>query len=72
MSIWFFVPSRRKIAIRNLRREGLEALKALETNKEISQDEHKQASTQLQKITDTYIAGTDQLGKEKETELRQV
>jgi ribosome recycling factor len=62
----------RKIAIRNLRRDGLEELKALEGDKEISQDEHKAAAAQLQKITDTYIAGTDQLGKDKETELRRV
>ena len=62
----------RKIAIRNLRRDGLEELKTLETEKEISQDQHKQAAAQLQKITDTYIAGTDQAGKDKETELRQV
>jgi len=62
----------RKIAIRNLRRDGLEDLKDMENKKEISQDQHKVAAAQLQKITDTYIAGTDQLGKEKETELRQV
>ena len=62
----------RKIAIRNLRRDGLEDLKDLETKKEISQDQHKQAAAQLQKITDTYIASTDQTGKDKETELRQV
>ncbi len=62
----------RKIAIRNLRRDGLEELKTLETDKEISQDQHKQASTQLQKITDTFIGNLDQIGKDKETELRQV
>lgn len=62
----------RKIALRNLRRDGLEDLKALEANKEISQDQHKLAAAQLQKITDTYTAGTDQVGKDKETELRQV
>lgn len=62
----------RKIAIRNLRRDGLEELKKLETDKEISQDQHKQAAAQLQKITDTSIANLDQTGKEKETELRQV
>lgn len=62
----------RKIAIRNLRRDGLEDLKALETQKEISQDQHKQASAQMQKITDAFIASADQIGKDKETELRQV
>ncbi len=62
----------RKIAIRNLRRDGLEELKGAETKKEISQDEHKQASAQLQKITDNYIAALDQAAKDKEIELRQV
>lgn len=62
----------RKIAIRNIRREGLEELKELENKKELSQDQHKQASAQLQKITDNYIAALDQAGKDKEIELRQV
>ena len=62
----------RKIAIRNLRRDALEELKKAETAKEISQDQHKIAAAQLQKITDTFTTGLDQVGKEKETELRQV
>jgi ribosome recycling factor len=62
----------RKIALRNLRRDGLEELKDLEGEKGISQDEHKQASTQLQKMTDAFTGNAEQIGRDKEAELRQV
>lgn len=62
----------RRIAIRNLRRDGLEELKELEEKKEISQDQHKQASNQLQKLTDAFIANAEQIGRDKEAELKQV
>ena len=45
------------------------ALKELEKNKDISQDEHKRLLIQLQKITDGLIAETEQTGQAKETEL---
>jgi ribosome recycling factor len=61
-----------KIALRNVRRDSLEDLKKLEKDKEISQDEHKRASDQLQKLTDGFIASMDQAGKEKEAELMEV
>lgn len=62
----------KKVAIRNLRREALEELKKAERNKEISQDEEKRAADQLQKITDSFIAGADQVGQHKEAELAEV
>jgi len=62
----------RKIAIRNLRREAMDELKGLEKNKEISQDEHKRAMVQLQKITDSFTADTEQAGHDKELELIEV
>jgi len=62
----------RRIAIRNLRREAMEEVKRLERNKDISQDEHKRALDQLQKLTDSFIAQTDQTGRDKETELAEV
>ncbi len=62
----------RRISIRNLRREAMEELKELEKNKEISQDEHKRALSQLQKLTDSFIADTEQTGRDKEAELREV
>ncbi len=62
----------KKIAIRNLRREAMDALKGLEKNKDISQDEHKRALTQLQKLTDSFIADAEQIGRDKEAELMEV
>ena len=62
----------RRIVIRNLRREAMEALKELEKDKEISQDEHKRASNQLQNLTDSFIADTEQIGRDKEAELTEV
>lgn len=61
-----------KIAIRNIRRDALEDLKKLEKDKEISQDDHKRASDQLQKLTDSFIVNMEQLGKDKEAELMEV
>ena len=62
----------RRVAIRNLRREAMDELKELEKAKDVSQDEHKRISNQLQQLTDSFIANTEQIGKEKEAELVQV
>jgi len=62
----------RRIAIRNLRREATDELKELEKNKDISQDEHKRALNQLQKLTDSFIDDIKQIGRGKEAELMQV
>lgn len=59
----------RRVAIRNLRREAADELKEFEKNKDISQDEHKRILNQLQKLTDSFIADTEQIGQDKETEL---
>jgi len=62
----------RRIAIRNLRREAMDELKGLEKNKDISQDEHKRAQDQLQKLTDSFIAEIERIGRDKEAELMEV
>ena len=62
----------RKIAIRNLRREALEELRKLEKSKDISKDEDKRAQDQLQKITNSFITTTEQIGHDKELELMEV
>jgi len=62
----------RRIALRNLRREAMDGFKESERNKEISQDEHKRISNQLQKLTDNFIADAEQVGRDKEAELVQV
>ncbi len=62
----------RRVAIRNLRREAMDELRELEKTKDISQDEHKRALNQLQNLTDSFIANTEQTGQDKEAELMQV
>ena len=47
-------------------------IKRMEKDKEISQDEHKRALDQLQKITDVFMAEIEMLGKDKEQELSEV
>lgn len=61
-----------RVVVRNLRREVMDELKKLEKDKELSQDELKRALEQLQKVTDSFIAGIDQVGRDKEAELEEV
>ena len=61
-----------RVAIRNVRRDGLEHLRKAVHDKEISEDDQRKAHDQLQKLTDRYIAIIDQRGKEKEAELMEV
>jgi ribosome recycling factor len=61
-----------KVAIRNLRREVMDELRFQEKNKEISQDEHKRAQGQLQKVTDSFIAEIERVGQDKEKEVMEV
>ncbi|MCG4585977.1 ribosome recycling factor, partial [Anaerosalibacter bizertensis] len=61
-----------KIAIRNTRREANDRLKKMEKNKEISEDERKQAEIETQNITDKYIDEIDKLTEKKEEELMEV
>jgi ribosome recycling factor len=62
----------RRIAIRNLRRDAMDELKESEKNKDISQDEHKRAISQLQKLTDSLITTAEQIGQDKEATLTEV
>lgn len=62
----------RRVVIRNLRREAMDELRGLEKNKDISQDELKRALDQLQKLTDSFIADTEQIGRDKEAEIMEV
>ncbi|MEK6589485.1 MAG: ribosome recycling factor [Nitrospinota bacterium] len=58
-----------KVAVRNVRRESLEHLKALEKDKKISQDDHKRAHDEIQKITDKFIKKVDEIVAKKEKEI---
>ena len=58
-----------RIAIRNVRRDGMEALKADENKKEISEDERKRSETEVQKLTDDQIKAADEVAAQKEKEI---
>lgn len=58
-----------KIAIRNVRRDAMESLKADEKKKEISEDERKRMEEEVQKSTDKYVADTDTAASKKEQEI---
>ncbi len=58
-----------KVAVRNVRRDGMDALKADEKNKDISEDEHKRLDTEVQKLTDDTIKEIDVAAHAKEQEI---
>lgn len=58
-----------KIAIRNIRRDANSDFKALEKDKEISEDDEKRAEDRVQQLTDKYVAVVDEVVKEKEAEI---
>ncbi|WP_427965089.1 ribosome recycling factor [Altererythrobacter sp.] len=58
-----------KIAIRNVRRDGMEALKADEKKKEISEDDRKRLEDEVQKLTDKYVGEADAAAAKKEQEI---
>jgi ribosome recycling factor len=60
------------VAIRNVRRDAIEHLKALQKNKEISEDDLKSAEVKAQKLTDKYVAEVHELQKKKDAELMEV
>ncbi len=61
-----------KVAVRNVRRDGLESLRKLERDKAISQDQNRRSQDQLQKTTDGFIKSMDQVSTAKEAEIMQV
>ena len=61
-----------KISIRNIRRNGMDYLKQEEKNKNISEDESKKLSNDLQKLTDEFIKKIEIKIKEKEQEILKV
>ena len=58
-----------KIAVRNVRRDGMESLKADEKKKEISEDERKRLEDEVQKLTDSHIADIDAAVEKKVQEI---
>lgn len=61
-----------KVAVRNIRRDGMEQFKKMEKNSEITEDELKKNSDKLQKLTDKYIEEIDKVSAEKEKDIMSI
>lgn len=61
-----------KIAIRNIRRDGIEKIKKLEKEKEIGQDESKKFQENIETITSLKISIIDEIQKSKEADLKNI
>lgn len=61
-----------RVAVRNVRRDGMELLKKLEKDKKIGQDEQHSKGDELQKLTDSHIKDIDAALHAKEQEIMQV
>ncbi|WP_421786702.1 ribosome recycling factor [Hyphobacterium sp.] len=61
-----------RVAIRNIRRDGMDTLKQMEKDGEISEDELKSQSDSVQKLTDDYVGKVDSSLKSKQDEIMQV
>jgi ribosome recycling factor len=61
-----------RTAVRNVRRDGNDALKKLAKDKKISEDDEKRALEEVQKMTDVEIRRMEELSQKKEAEVMQV
>jgi len=61
-----------KVAVRHIRRDGMDVLKKMEKDHQISQDDHKRMDTEVQKATDQAIVDIDQMLATKEKEIMTV
>jgi len=61
-----------RVAVRNLRREGMDGLKKAERDGDISQDDHKLYADEVQSLTDKYVGEIDETVKQKDAEIMQV
>src|ERR1700685_1269301 len=61
-----------RVAVRNVRRDGMELLKKLEKDHKIGQDDHRTKGDELQKLTDSHVKDIDNALHTKEQEIMQV
>ncbi len=61
-----------RVAIRNIRRDGMDGIKKMQKDGGISEDEQKKLSDEIQKLTDEYIKKVDTLQAEKEKDIMTV
>lgn len=61
-----------RVSVRNIRRDGMEHLKTLEKNKEISEDDHHRQNQDIQKLTDQWIKKIDDTLAAKQKDIMAV
>ncbi len=61
-----------RVAVRNIRRDGNEAVKKLLKDKKVTEDDEKKALDEIQKMTDGYMQKIDQAAKTKEKEILEI
>jgi ribosome recycling factor len=61
-----------RVAVRNVRRDGMDTLKKLEKDGDISEDEKKRHEDEVQKLTDKYVADIDKKLADKEKDIMTV
>ena len=61
-----------RVAVRHIRRDGMDALKKAEKDGDISEDDQRKESERVQKLTDDMISTIDSMLSEKEAEIMQV
>ena len=61
-----------RVSVRNIRRDGMDTLKKMEKDGDISEDRHRTLSEEVQKLTDLYVSKVDDALKAKEAEIMQV
>ncbi|MBM3548315.1 MAG: ribosome recycling factor [Alphaproteobacteria bacterium] len=61
-----------KVSVRNVRRDGMEGLKKAEKKGEITEDEHRRLSGEVQTKTDEHVKKIDEMLAQKETEIMKV
>jgi ribosome recycling factor len=61
-----------RVSVRNIRRDGNEAVKKLFKDKKITEDDEKKALDDVQKVTDGYMDKIDQASKTKEKEILEI
>jgi len=66
------VAEHHRVSVRNVRRDGNEAVKALLKDKKITEDDDKRAHDEIQKLTNTYMEKIDQAAHNKEREILEI
>ena len=62
----------RRIAVRNIRRDGIEKLREMAKNKEISEDELKNNTKRIDQLTEACVDRVTEIGERKENEIREI